>query len=164
MNATFEMSELARKLENLIRLGKVIEVDASTSRVTVKMGNLTTRPLPWLETAAGETRTRRVPSVGEQVVVLSMSGELNNGVVLGGLSQHRYPSLTSPPEEEQHVFSDGTTIRYNSQHHALNITVQGTVTLKASSLAIEGDVDIKGSVHVSGNLLADGLNSNHHTH
>jgi len=162
MNATFEMSELARKLENLIRLGKIIAVDTTTSRAIVQLGNLTTRPLPWLEHAAGETRTRRVPSIGEQVIVFSMSGELNNGIVLTGLSQHTFPAL--PGIDEQVIFSDGTALSYNAQSHTLNVKVNGTLMLKAESIAIEGNLEIKGSLHATGNLLCDGQNSNHHGH
>jgi len=164
MTNGFEIVELARKLENLIRIGKVARVDVENSSVQIQIGTLLTKPLPWLEHAAGETRTRRVPSIGEQVVVLSMSGELNNGVVLTGLNQQRYPTLSAPATEEQHVFSDGTSITYNTETHELKFNVQGNITLSASKINIEGDVEIKGSVHVTGNLLSDGQNSNHHAH
>ena len=43
-----DISELFRRVSNIIRIGKVISVDYTKAKAKVKIGNLTTEYLPWL--------------------------------------------------------------------------------------------------------------------
>lgn len=64
------VSELDRRLTQLIRLGTIAEVDVEYAKVKVKLGENQTGWRPWL-TTAGRLKTWNPPVVGEQVVVLS---------------------------------------------------------------------------------------------
>ena len=74
------LAELARLIENLIRLGTVAEVQVEPPRVRVKTGNVTTAWRPWFALRAGEDREWDPPTVGEQVILFSPSGNLAQGV------------------------------------------------------------------------------------
>lgn len=69
----------ARMLENLIRFGTIAEVQMVPPRVRVKTGDLLTGWLPWLALRAGADVDWDPPTVNEQVLLLSPSGQLANG-------------------------------------------------------------------------------------
>lgn len=163
MNA---LADLARRLDNLLRLGTIAEVNHAQALCRVKSGGITTGWLPWIERRAGTTRTWSPPTVGEQVIVFSPSGEPAAGVVLAGLytAAHDQPSGTS----NHHVmdFPDGARITYDHAAGALAVTGIKTATVQASDhvtvdcpeSTITGNVLIQGQCTVQGLLTyANGL-------
>ena len=88
---------LSRMLENLIRLGVIAEVQMVPPRVKVKTGELTTAWLPWLALRAGSDREWDPPTVNEQVILVSPSGQLANGVVITGLPSDHIPANDDRP-------------------------------------------------------------------
>jgi phage baseplate assembly protein V len=61
-----QLAELARLIENLVRLGTIAEVDVAKVRVRVKSGSITTNWLPWLALRAGTLRNgTRPPSASK---------------------------------------------------------------------------------------------------
>ncbi len=63
-------ANLLRRLQNLIRVGVVVEVDTQKG-CRVKTGDLVTDWLKWITLRAGQTRTLSAPSKGEQVLILA---------------------------------------------------------------------------------------------
>lgn len=149
MNA---LADLARRLDNLLRLGTVAEVDHGQALCRVKSGGITTSWLPWIERRAGTTRTWSAPTVGEQVIVFSPSGEPAAGVVLTGL----YTATNDPPSGtgNHHVmdFPDGARITYDHAASALAVTGIKTATVQASEHVT---VDCPEST-ITGNVLIQG--------
>ncbi|MGD7227625.1 phage baseplate assembly protein V, partial [Ralstonia pseudosolanacearum] len=81
-----DTADLARLLENLLRLGTVAEVRHTTPpAVRVRTGGITTTWRPWAERRAGRTRTWNPPTVGEQVLLFCPSGDPANAVILCGI-------------------------------------------------------------------------------
>ena len=80
--------DLLRKIDDLIRIGTVTEVRSGECRVKTS-GNHTNWRLSGA--ARGRTRRRMRPSVGEQVILLSLSGDLRNAFVLAGIYQDARP-------------------------------------------------------------------------
>ena len=74
MNA--QLTEIMRLITNLIRTGVVTEVDRENWLCRVKTGDLETNWINWLTLRAGKSRTWWKPSVGEQVVLFSLGGNL----------------------------------------------------------------------------------------
>ncbi len=74
MNA--QLTEIMRLITNLIRTGTVTEVDRENWLCRVKVGELETNWINWLTLRAGGGRTWWCPSPDEQVVVLSLGGNL----------------------------------------------------------------------------------------
>lgn len=133
----FAISELNRKLANIIRIGLVKEVDYEKARVRVKIGEFLTDWLPWVTARAGEDRSWFAPNIDDQVIVLSPYGELSLGVVLPAIYQEKYP----PPENKKEInsakFQDGTKLSYDKDKHHLEIDVIDKITLKVGESSIE---------------------------
>lgn len=83
MNA--QLTEIMRLITNLIRTGVVTEVDRENWLCRVKTGELETNWISWLTLRAGNARTWWRPSEGEQVVLLSLGGNLETAFALGAL-------------------------------------------------------------------------------
>ncbi|EFO1326636.1 phage baseplate assembly protein V [Escherichia coli] len=79
MNA--QLTEIMRLITNLIRTGVVTEVDRENWLCRVKTGDLETNWISWLTLRAGNARTWWRPSEGEQVVLLSLGGNLEPDMV-----------------------------------------------------------------------------------
>ncbi|WP_264707174.1 phage baseplate assembly protein V [Wolbachia endosymbiont (group A) of Acrocera orbiculus] len=133
----FAISELQRKMANIVRIGVVKEIDYEKAKVRVKIGELLTDFLPWITSRAGEERSWLPPSINEQVVILSPLGELSLGVVLAGIYQEKYPAPENKKEINSIKFQDGTRLLYDKGKHHLEIEVVDKITLKAGKSSIE---------------------------
>lgn len=154
-------AEIARRLENLIRMGTINSVDHAAKRCTVKLGTIITAPLIWWTLRAGEDHTWDPPTEGEQCVVFSPSGELSLGLVFYGFYSDANPSPSSDPHLKTRVYSDGATISYNTQSHELKailpeggkavVTATGGITANGNT-TINGNVTVNGTVHATKNI------------
>ena len=90
MEQGFSLSEMNRRLANLIRLGTVIEADYQKARVKIQIGPITTQWLPWITSNASHSKNWNAPEIGEQVLVLSPSGEMSQGTVIRGIYQQKH--------------------------------------------------------------------------
>ena len=149
----FEITELNRRLANLIVLGKVVEADYTQTipKLKIKVGECRTAWLPMLCQRAGLDVSWWPLEVGEQVVVLSPSGELTQGVVLGAINQMAFPSMGHHADSHKHVYADGAVIEYNRKAHHLSAILPSGAT---TTLVSDGGVNITGDVVVTGNITA----------
>ena len=133
----FAISELNRKLANIIRIGLVKEIDYKKARARIKVGEFLTDYLPWITYRAGEDRSWLPLSLDEQVIVLSPFGELSLGVVLPAIYQQKY--FPSECRKDAHIFEfqDGTKLSYNKENHHLEIDVVDKLMLKVGESSIE---------------------------
>lgn len=83
----FAFSEVVRKLANLIRIGKIVDIDGAN--VKVKIGKVITGWLPIISTA-GETVIWNPISKDEQVAVFFPYGETAQGFVLRSIHYNNY--------------------------------------------------------------------------
>ncbi|MBA8757690.1 phage baseplate assembly protein V [Wolbachia pipientis] len=130
LDHNFAISELNRKLANIIRIGLIKEVDYEKARVRVQVGEFLTDWLPWITSKAGRDRSWFAPNIDEQVIVLSPYGELSLGVVLPAIYQEKYPPPENKKEISSVVFKDGTKLSYEQEKHHLKIDVVDKITLK----------------------------------
>lgn len=144
---------LSRMLENLIRLGVIAEVQMVPPRVKVKTGELTTAWLPWLALRAGSDRDWDPPTVNEQVILFSPSGQLANGVVVTGLYSDHIPANGNRAGLHRRTYVDGTVIEYDSVAHHLNATlVDGGTT----NLVSKGGINLVGNITHQGDYTQTG--------
>lgn len=151
-----------RRIENLLRFGVIAEVDHNAAKARVKSGQILTDFLPFLTLRTGTTRTWSPPTVGEQCVVLAMSGELTTAAILTGLYTQNSPSHS----EDEHliIFADGAEIKYNQKSHELtvtgihtaHITAQTSVTAETPKVICSQDLEIGGNVLIHGNMQITG--------
>lgn len=178
----FEITELNRRLANMVMIGRVIETDFSEDvpKVQIRIGDLTTAWLPMLTQRAGNDVSWWPLEEGEQVLVLSPSGDPAQGVVLGSINQQSKPSISNTADVHRVEYADGAVVMYDRAAHHLeavlpeggtvNIVATGGVTI-TGSVSITGDVTVEGSVSASDHV-SDGVRSmaddrgiyNAHTH
>ena len=152
------MSDFARMIANLIKQGVIAESDPRAGLVRVKHGELLTDWIPYFVPAAGGVSVHRPPSVGENCIVLSPSGEPANGVVLCGLASTSHPAPSGSADETVVKFPDGAVAKYNHGAGALDLTGVKTVSINASdSLMIECPQNtVTGTLTVQGLLTYQG--------
>jgi hypothetical protein len=97
MNESFAFSDLCRRVANLIRIGKIAEVDGAN--VKVQIGKVKTN---WLSiiSMAGDTNIWIPITVGEQVAVISPYGEMAQSFVLRSIHYNKYAA----PENKNDIF------------------------------------------------------------
>lgn len=174
-----DLATLARLIENLIRFGTIAAVQMQPPRVQVKTGTLTTGWLPWIAPRAGADREWNPPTVEEQVILFSPSGQLANGIVLTGLFSDHIQANGDREGLHRCTYRDGTVIEYDSVAHHLNATLAegGTTNLISTGgihivgpITHEGDYtqtgnqNITGKVTVSVDVIAADISLVNHPH
>lgn len=160
------LAELARLIENLIRFGTVEAVQVDPPRVRIKTGNITTAWRPWLNLRAGEDRDWDPPTVGEQVILFSPSGNLAQGVALTGLSSDQHPANGDREGLHRRTYRDGAVIEYDSIAKHLRATLPGTAELTAVgnvslttqaalSATATGDITLTSAANISVTAVGD---------
>uniref|UniRef100_UPI0035C6AB7F phage baseplate assembly protein V n=1 Tax=Serratia quinivorans TaxID=137545 RepID=UPI0035C6AB7F len=133
MNTVETLSELARAVRDLIRIGVVVEVDTARALCRVQIGGNMSDWLHWLTCRAGRTRTWWAPSIGEQVLLLAIGGELDTAFVLPGIYSDDFPAPSASAEAYHVSFPDGAVIEYEPQNGALSVTGIATADVSAST-------------------------------
>jgi len=132
MNTYAQLNDIMRLIHNIVRIGNVTAVDLDNARCRVGSGNNTTAWLPWITSRAGSTRCWWAPSVGEQVLLLSMGGELNTAFVLPAIFSDANPAPSASAEAVHLSFPDGAVIEYEPASGALTATGIKSATVNAA--------------------------------
>lgn len=179
-----QIPEILRLLRNLIRIGTVSAVNLDDGLCRVDTGNNTTNWLHWLAARAGRTRSWNAPSVGEQVLVLCLGGELDTGFVLPGVFSDDNPAPSASADALHWSFPDGAVIEYEPENGALKATgiqtatiqaavkimldspeVECSALLKTATLEVTKGGKMKGDVtHSGGSFSSNGITVDSHKH
>ncbi len=184
MDMNEQLAEIQRLLRNLIRIGTVSAVNLDGGLCRVDTGKNTTGWLHWLSARAGKTRSWNAPSVGEQVLILCLGGELDTGFVLPGIFSDDNPAPSASADALHWSFPDGAVIEYEPENGALTATgiqtatikaavkilfdspeVECTTLLKTAQLEVTKGGTMKGDVtHTGGDLSSNGKVLHKHKH
>ncbi|MGK7245354.1 phage baseplate assembly protein V [Buttiauxella agrestis] len=134
MNA--QLSEILRLLNNMIRTGTILEVNLQDGLCRVQTGELQTTWLNWLTPRAGRSRTWWAPSVGEQVLLLSIGGDLTTAFVLPAIYSDENPAPSASADALHITLPDGAVIEYEPETSALTVSGIKTATVTASESAV----------------------------
>lgn len=153
-----DIVELSRRLENIVRIGVVAEVDHARALCRVDSGGLRTDWLPWSARRAGDTRSWCPPTLGEQVLIFSPSGETAGGVVQTGI----YSAAHDQPDDDAGthlvVWPDGTRVEYDHDTHRLRVDCVGDIKIRAAGhIAIEaqGRISLKSGEDIQAQAARD---------
>ncbi|WP_432786957.1 hypothetical protein AAEX37_01018 [Oligella sp. MSHR50489EDL] len=163
------MDEILRLLYNLVRTGTISAVDysAAAPRVRVKTGDLETNWLPWMEYRAGTTKTWNPLTVGEQVIVFSPNGDLDEGIVLGAINSNNNPAPSNNRNHHITRYPDGATFVYDHNNGALSISGVNIVNFNiGSSININcPTININGSIFQRDGVIdSNGVVLDNHVH
>lgn len=148
-------AEMNRRLENVIRLGRIKTVTPSKPfhTVTVDLGDIVTDELRVLNLRAGKDSTHDLPSIKEECVVFSPAGELALGIVVVGLNNENFPTPSQDPDIKLRLFEDGAVISYDTKNHSLQAILPGGATAILTApggLTVNADTTINGKLFVNG--------------
>ncbi len=178
---SYASAEHDRMIAGLIIPCRVVAVDLAAAMVRVSDGgDWTSAWVRWHSQAAGKARHWRAPSLGEQGVLFSPSGNPAQGTFVPGL----YGNAGSQPDNRDHVevwrFDDGGSLLYDWEAKRYQITLpSGTVEIKvgatvatltdgaitavttsaniqAATITLEGQVQINGPLTVTGDINGGG--------
>ncbi|PIT68557.1 phage baseplate assembly protein V [Bartonella tribocorum] len=136
-----EISDLKRRVANMVVVGKISHVDHKNARYRVKTGNLISDWIPDTQARAGKTRSYEGRDVGEQVIVVSSSGDLSQGVIVGSIHTDANQAADKGNIHKT-LYPDGTSLEYDDEQntYALNIKSGGKFLLTISDgVSLKGD-------------------------
>ncbi|MBJ9263436.1 MAG: phage baseplate assembly protein V [Citrobacter sp.] len=178
MNA--QLTEIMRLITNLIRTGTVTEVDRDNWLCRVKTGELETNWINWLTLRAGNSRTWWKPSVGEQVVLFSLGGNLETAFALPAVYSNQFPPPSGSEDGSVTAYPDGGWFEYEPQTgrwyvrgiKSMVIEAVDNVTFKTGEFVVEADttrinseVVINGGVtQGGGEMSSNGVIADKHAH
>ena len=152
MIESFAFSEVVRKLANLIRIGKIAEIDGA--QVKVQIGRVITGWLPIIS-SAGETTSWTPISKGEQVVVFSPYGESAQAFVLRSI---HYNSFSAPDDKNSVSLKTKSDIKVEGDQKFSASTKNGFEfsTGNANLKISDGTIEISsGDTHI--NMSSDSI-------
>lgn len=123
--------------EGIVRFATVTAVDTTKARAKVSFGSESESAwLPWMAERAAAISVWAPVSIGEQVVVLSESGETTQGVILGSLFSNGNPGAGSA-EAVHRVKIGGSSITVSGS--AITLSSNGsTMIVDAGGVSING--------------------------
>ncbi|WP_198078270.1 phage baseplate assembly protein V [Acinetobacter calcoaceticus] len=160
-------ADINRRLENVIRLGKIKTFTPSLPfpTVTVDLGEITTAEIRFLNLRAGNDKTWDPISPGEEVIVLSPCGVLELGIAIAGLNNEENPAISTDLYKNIRIFSDGCMISYDTNTHALEVILPeaGTAVLTANggvTVNANGGVTVNANEGLTINAVSGGTTHN----
>jgi phage baseplate assembly protein V len=139
----FPLAEAERRGTNHVMAGSIASVDLAAGRARVEFDEdgWTSDALPWIEVRAGALRTWSPPTVGEQVLVLSPSGEPAAGFILRGIFSTAFPAPSADANLTRLIWADAARDDYDHVAHerTIELPAAGRLVLKVggSTLTIE---------------------------
>ncbi|WP_420023767.1 phage baseplate assembly protein V [Cereibacter azotoformans] len=133
----FAMGDAERRLANVVKFATITAVDAGAARARVTFGGETESH--WLQFSvarAGGARVWSPPTVGEQVMVLSPSGDTGQGVIIGSLPSNSNPS---PSSDGGAMVLELGPVKITITAGGIEAVVSGvTLTLTGAGLNVDG--------------------------
>lgn len=117
-----QLEDLYRRAESFCRIGVCQEVDAASNTCKVRHGELLTPAIRFFNPSAGAQTETRIPTVGEQCLLLNYGGGEGGGqsVALFGLNSDHFPPLSSVASLTSRRYPDGTQSAYDAAGHVLD--------------------------------------------
>ncbi|PNB74903.1 phage baseplate assembly protein V [Pseudomonas sp. GW456-E7] len=116
-----EFEDLYRRTDSLCRVGVCQEVDPVGNTCRVRHGELLTPAIRFFNPSAGGQSETRIPSVGEQCLLLNHGGgeSSSQSVALFGLNSNQFPPVSTQASLTRRLYRDGTESSYDDVSHAL---------------------------------------------
>lgn len=146
-----QLEDLYRRAESFCRIGVCQKVDAASNTCKVSHGDLLSPAIRFFNPSAGSQSETRIPSVGEQCLLLNYGGGEGGAqsVALFGLNSSLFPPVSDVASLTRRRYQDGTQSDYDDASHTFNwsngpTTVCGSreqvnVTVGAATLALTKD-------------------------
>lgn len=154
-------AEHQRRLHNIATIGTVIDIDADAALMRLAVGENETDWVNIPSIAAGSISVWRCPSIGEQYLLVSPSGELANAIPVISLYSEHNPSPSTDPNEIRIRYNDTDFCSIdvaNSQltMHISQITNQAAASIvwDTPSATLTGNLQVDGSINCGKSIVA----------
>lgn len=171
----FRITEMERYIRNLVRYVTVTEdpVDGKVRAVDKGGGDggkdLPLPPQPWAEVGAprdgGNGTTWRPPKPGQQMLCLTPSGKLGQGILIPAAFSNDCAAPSQSADEHVETIGNARTTMKDGSHKlevggaSVEVT-PGKITVKAAEIVLEGNVHLGGEggqlVHRKGDVDSGG--------
>jgi len=167
--------ELERRINNLIQVGTVVEIDSSKALARVNILGRVTDFLPVKMIGNSFIKVFIPVRVGEQVLVVSPYGNANSGFIIPSIfNKSCKEPVGSSPDKAIIEFAGGVKVESDGKNinitapasinvncesanvTAENVNVKANTTTITSETTNNGDVVINGNLAVNGNLAMNG--------
>lgn len=130
--------ENERRLQSIINRGIVTQVDHAAACCRVQIDGLETDWLKFTSARIGKVKIWNPPSIGEQVLVISETGELSTGLVTTSFDYDDQPMPSANADTFEIHCDDGASFIYNHATHNLGVTLpdDSVTSLVSSSVQI----------------------------
>ncbi len=155
----FELAEMNRQLNNLLRIGTLWAVDHENKKLKVKTGDLVTGWLDWPVEIGRNYKRWRPLRVGTQVLLASPSGDPAQGQIVGMLYTQDLDAPSDDPNIDLIQFNGGSFLKHNASNNSIHIHAAGKMTFSYDRLYLQGPVTQTG-----GDMTSDGTSAQHHKH
>jgi phage baseplate assembly protein V len=124
----FVLSEISRRLNNIVRFGTVAEIDHKSAKIRVKIGNITTTWIPWT-TTAGAVKLWNPPVVSKQVTVISQGGDLALAVAIPSIFGGQFDASSDDENIVKLEFSENTSIEFSKANDEFLMKIEDSEVL-----------------------------------
>lgn len=143
----YDRAETDRMVSGMLMAGTIEDVDYPNARVRVRSGSWVSAWLPWGSLAAGQVRHWRPPSVGEQALIMSPSGQPEQGMVMPGFYAEQHKQANDNRKEiVSWLMPDDTLFEYDWDKHEITVHAVGSARIRIAGSA---HVSIGGNARVS---------------
>lgn len=129
----FDTAELQRRLENVIRIGSIAEVDHDAKKIRIQSGEILSAWLPWPVEMGRNFKRWRPLRVGQQVIIGSASADPAQAVIIGMLYTDALNAPSAEPALDLIRFENGAEISHHLDTGKITVICKGEVDVKASS-------------------------------
>ncbi|MFA5688572.1 MAG: phage baseplate assembly protein V [Kiritimatiellales bacterium] len=135
----FQLSDALRRIANVVQVGTVESVDTKNARARVKLGEITTAPLPWCTPRQGKKRVWNPLTAGEQVLVVSHNGDPAQGIIVASLGSTKNPAGDNSEDIFKVIYADGSFVQFDLGTSEMQIECKGPASVRAKSLTAIAD-------------------------
>lgn len=133
-NVAWEIAELKRRMDNMVRLGTIVEADYQKGPPMARV-NYGESESGWIafmaDRANGQEVSWDAPEIGERVLVLALSGDPANARILpGSLYCEDHPAPSINPDVITRMHKDGAHDTYDREAHLRTIQIPEEGELK----------------------------------
>jgi phage baseplate assembly protein V len=160
------VNEHQRRLDNIIIPGKVKALSDDNKSVVIEHGSCFTPEIKWFAPAAGGVIEYRAPSVGEQCLLINLTGGKDTSacIALVGVTSENFDFTEANPYEHITKYPDGSKIGYNHADKKLTLDLAGEANINTegnTTVTVDGDATVSATkilLNSAGTSLEEVLN------
>lgn len=155
-------AEDQRRLHNILTIGTVTEIDADQALMRLAVGDNETDWINIPAIAAGSISAWRCPSIGEQYLLGSPSGELANAIPIISIYSDQHPSPSTNPDEIRIRYNDTDFCSIDVANSQLTMHISETLIKSKTSVVLDtpntrmtGSLQVDKGIHAKEAIKSD---------